>query len=75
MNFNNNNREKDESSKDMSDEDKSDDSKTVKKFDAILKDIKKNGRTTKLTSVKIRESNVNLHPLIIELINAGKTVV
>ena len=32
---------------DMSDEDKSDENKTIKNFDAILKDIKNIGRTTK----------------------------
>ena len=51
------------------------DSKTVKKFDAILKGIKNNGRTTKPISVKSHGCNINLHPLIIKLINGGKTVV
>ena len=41
-------------------------------FDALLKDIKNNGRTAKLVTVKIRGSN--LHLLIIKLLNAGKTV-
>ena len=37
-------------------------SNIIKDFDAILKDIKKNGR------------NINLHPLIIKLPNAEKVV-
>ena len=41
-------------------------------FNALLKDIKSNGRTAKLVTVKIRGSN--LHLLIIKLLNAGKTV-
>ena len=47
--------------------------KKLKKFDAILKDLKSNGRTTKPISLKTRGSNINLHPLI-RLLNAGKTV-
>ena len=33
-----------------------------------------NGRTTKPISFKTRGGNINLHPLIIRLLNAGKTV-
>ena len=69
MNVNNNNREED-----ISDEDKNDESETATRFDAILKDIKNIGRTTKPISVKSHGSNINLHPLIIKLINAGKKV-
>ena len=59
MNVNNNNKEED-----MSDEDKSDESKNLKKFHAMLKDIKNIGRTTKPISIKSRGSNINLHPSI-----------
>ena len=54
----------------MSDDYKSDESKTVKK----LKDMNNIGRITKPINVKIPGTNINLHPLIIKLINAGKTV-
>ena len=59
MNVNNNNKEED-----MSDEDKSDESKNLKKFHAMLKDIKNIGRTTKPITIKSRGSNINLHPSI-----------
>ena len=59
---------------DISKEDVSDESKTVEKFEFILKDTNNNGRTTKSNSVKTRSSNINLHPLIIKLINAWKSV-
>ena len=59
MNVNNNNKEED-----MSDEYKSDESKNLKKFHAMLKDIKNIGRTTKPISIKSRGSNINLHPSI-----------
>ena len=49
--------------------------KLLKKFDAILKDIKNNGRNNKLISVKSHGSNINLHPLIIKLLCSGKTVI
>ena len=55
-----------------SDEVKSDESKTVKKFDAIWKD--NTGRISKLINVKSFGSNINLHPLILKLLNAEKTV-
>ena len=55
-----------------SDEDKSDESKAVKKFDAIWKD--NIGRISKLINVKSRGSNINLHPLILKLLNAEKIV-
>ena len=41
-------------------------------FDALLKNIKNNGRTAKLVTVKIRGSN--LHLLIIKLLKAGKAM-
>ena len=69
MNVNNNSREEDESDEDTSDEGKSYENKTVEEFDAILKDIKNDIRTTKPVSVKARGSNVNLPTLIIKLIN------
>ena len=69
MNVNNNNREED-----ISDEDKNDESETATSFDAILKDVKNIGRTTKPISVKSHGGNIYLHPLIIKLINAGKKV-
>ena len=57
---------------DMSDDNKSDESKIVKLFDAILKDVKNIGSTTKPASVKSRGININPHPLEIKLLNAGK---
>ena len=68
MNVNNSNREVDKS-----DEDKSDESKIDKKLDAIFKGIKNNGRTSKPISVKSYGSSINLHPVIIKLLNARKT--
>ena len=67
INVNNNNREGDESNKYKSDE-----SKVTKRFNAILKDIKNNGRTTKPISVKGHGSNINLYPLIIKLLKRRK---
>ena len=69
INVNNNSIEKDESDKDESDK-----RKITKMFYAILKDIKSNGRTTKPISVKSDGGNINLHPLIIKLLNARKMV-
>ena len=47
----------------------------TKEFDAILKDIKDNKKTTKSISVnKSHDNNINWHPLIINLINTGKTM-
>ena len=63
---------KDKRDEDISDKDKNDESKTAKKFDAISKDIKNNERTTKTISAKNHGRYINLHPLIIQLINAGK---
>ena len=63
MTVNNNNIEKYES-----DEDKIDKSKTVKKLDPMLKDIKNIGRTTKPISLKIHGSNINLYPLKIRML-------
>ena len=57
---------------DMSDDNKSDESKIVKMFDAILKDVKNIGSTTKPASVKSRGTNINPHPLEIKLINVAK---
>ena len=70
MSFNNNNREDDVTTE----EDKSDESKTAKMFDAILKDIKNNGRTAKSISVKSHGDYINLYPLIVKLLNRGKTM-
>ena len=71
MNVNINNKEEDMK---IRDEDKSDESKNLKKFDAMLKDIKSIGRTNKPISVKCHSSNINHYPLIIRLLNTGKTV-
>ena len=49
-------------------------SNITKNFDAVLKDIKNNGRTTKSISVKSYGSNVNLRPLVTKLLNAEETV-
>ena len=62
----------DNKEEDMSDDNKSDESKIVKMFDAILKDVKNIGSTTKPASVKSRGININPHPLEIKLLNAGK---
>ena len=48
----------------MSDEDKIDECKTTKKFDAMLKDIKNFGKTTKPITDKSHGTNIDLHPLI-----------
>ena len=73
-NNNNNNNNSNNRQKYESDEDKNDKSKTVKKFDGILKDIKNNGRHTKPVNSKTRGSNINLYPLTIKLVNAEKIV-
>ena len=57
----------------MSDKDESDESETAKNFDAILKDIKIIGRTTKLISLQSLSSNISLNPLLIKLLKTGKT--
>ena len=44
----------------------------MKKFDAILKDIKNNGRNTIPIRVKSLDKGTNLNPLIIKLLNPGK---
>ena len=62
----------DNKEEDMSDDNKSDESKIVKMFDAILRDVKNIGSTTKPASVKSRGININPHPLEIKLLNAGK---
>ena len=43
-------------------EDKNGESDITKKFDAILKDIKYNGKTSKSVSVKNQVISINLHP-------------
>ena len=52
----------------------SDGSKTVTRFDATLKAIRNNGKTTKLTIVKSHGININLYTLIIKALKTGKTV-
>ena len=49
-------------------------SNITKEFDAILRDIKNNGRTVKSISVESQGKDINLKPLIIKLLNAEKTV-
>ena len=71
MNVNNNNKKDDVETE----EDKTNENKITKKFDAILKDIKNNGRTTKLIIVKSQGSNINLNPVIIKLLNARRIVI
>ena len=68
MNVNKNNGEEDEI-----DEDKHDEIKITKNFDALLKDIKNNGRTTNLASVRSRGCNINLHLLTIKLLKRKKS--
>ena len=46
----------------------------LKRFDAILKDIKISRKTTESISVKSRGKNIKIHPLIIKLLNAKKPV-
>ena len=46
----------------------------TKEFDAMLKNIKNNGKTAKSINVKNHGSSINLHPLVIKLINGEKTV-
>ena len=70
MNVNKNNTEEDES-----DEDQCDESKLAKKFNAILKDIKNDGRTSKSINIKSHGNSINLYPLVIKLLNAGKSVI
>ena len=52
--------------------DKIDESKITKNTDVILKYIKNNGGNAKRISLKSYGSNVNLHPLIKKILNAGK---
>ena len=68
--------DKKEEHEDKKEEDKreEDERKTVKNFDAILKDIKNNGKASKLLIIRTRGNIVSLRPLIIKLINARKTV-
>ena len=62
----------DNKEEDMSDDNKRDESKIVKMFDAILKDVKNIGSTTKPASVKSCGTNINAHPLEIKLLKAEK---
>ena len=56
-------------------EDKSGGSNIARELYAnFLEDIRNNGKTIRLISVKSRLSNINLHPLIIKLLNAEKTM-
>ena len=74
INVNNSNRKGDAKTEDDDNrvDDTSDESNITKEFDAILKDMKNNGRTTKSMSVKSRGKNINLHLLIIKLPYAEK---
>ena len=58
----------------ITEEDKDGESNITKEFDAILKDIKDNGKTVRLISVKSHGNNIDLHPLMINLLNAEKMV-
>ena len=46
----------------------------VKKFDAMLNDIKNDGKTTKSLIIRTGDNINSLQPLIIKLLNARKTV-
>ena len=46
----------------------------LKRFDAILKDIKISRKTTESISVKSRGKSIKIHPLIIKLLNTKKPV-
>ena len=46
----------------------------VKKFDAMLNDIKNDGKTTKSLLIRTGDNINSLQPLIIKLLNARKTV-
>ena len=56
---------------DNREKDNSGENKTIKKVDTILKT---NGNTTKTINVKSHGNKINLHPLIIKLLNTEKTV-
>ena len=55
--------------------DKSGEITITKEFDATLKHIKNNGRATKSITVKSHDNNINLHSLIIKLLNREKTAI
>lgn len=55
-------------------EDKIGESNITKEFDTTKKNIKNNRKTTKWISVKSHGNNINLHPRIIKLLNAEKTM-
>ena len=57
---------------DNREENKRGESNIAKEFDAITQDIKNNGRTTKSISAESHGSNINLHSLILKLLNAEK---
>ena len=44
-------------------------SNITEEFDAILKDVKNNGKTTKLINVKCHGNCINLHHVITKLLN------
>ena len=46
----------------------------MKKSDATLKDMENNGTTAKSISFKSHSSNISLHPVVIKLLNARKTL-
>ena len=57
---------------DNKEEDMSDESDYTKNFEAIFKNMKVSKKSTESISVKSRGKNINLHPLIIKLLNAKK---
>ena len=56
------------------DQDKCSESNITQNFDALLKDIRNNGRIAKWINVESRGININLHLPIIKLLNAEETV-
>ena len=57
---------------DNKEKDMSDESDYTKNFEAIFKNMKVSKKSTESISVKSRGKNINLHPLIIKLLNAKK---
>ena len=76
MNVKNNNRKHDTKPGDVDNrgENISGESNVTKQFDAILEDIKNNGKTAKSISVNNQGGNINLHTLIMKLLNAEETL-
>ena len=74
INVNDNNREDDVETEDVDNrgEDMSGESNITKDFDAVLKDIRNNEKNTKSVCIESCGSNINLHPLIIKLLDAEK---